>query len=262
MDQIKIGKFIASIRKGMGMTQRQLADEIGVSDKTISKWETGNGMPELSSVMPLCQILQINVNELLSGEHLSEDSYSRKAEENMMNLIHETEKSKQENKSSLIFRILSLILNIIVLVMLFLLIGLDMPTALWLDLPTFLIILFVATLALSVSRQWKYFFQAFAIFFHIRKEYTEKEAAYCSNAIKLVGNASLIAGALVTAQGFIYTIFDISLQDKLDFLLMQAGVTFPICLLGIFYGCILYLLLLPVKSRLTLLCQRLHYNDN
>ena len=74
MDQVKIGRFIAELRKEKSLTQRELAELMGVSDRTVSKWECGNGMPEMSMLMPLCQALQINVNELLSGERLSDDS--------------------------------------------------------------------------------------------------------------------------------------------------------------------------------------------
>ena len=81
MNQIKIGNFIAEVRKQQNMTQRELAEKIGVSDKTISKWETGKSMPELGYLQQLCETLQINVNELLSGERLSGDDYPRKAEE-------------------------------------------------------------------------------------------------------------------------------------------------------------------------------------
>lgn len=87
MDQIKIGKFIASCRKEKNMTQRQLADILEISDKTISKWECGKGLPEVQLMMPLCNLLGINVNELLSGEKISADEYQRKAEENMMTLV-------------------------------------------------------------------------------------------------------------------------------------------------------------------------------
>ena len=79
MDQIKTGKFIAEERKNKKLTQRQLADILNISDKTISKWETGNGFPEISLLQPLCQALDISVNELLSGERLSEDEYKKKA---------------------------------------------------------------------------------------------------------------------------------------------------------------------------------------
>lgn len=89
MDQIKIGKFIASCRKEKNMTQRQLADVLEISDKTISKWECGKGLPEVQFMIPLCDLLGINVNELLSGEKLSADEYQQKAEENMMTLVKE-----------------------------------------------------------------------------------------------------------------------------------------------------------------------------
>lgn len=87
MNQIKTGKFIAQIRKEKGMTQRQLADELLISDKTVSKWETGKGMPEVSLMMPLCEVLGINVNELLTGERIPDESYKEKAEETMMDLM-------------------------------------------------------------------------------------------------------------------------------------------------------------------------------
>ena len=84
MDQEKIGVFISTLRKEQGMTQQQLADAIGVSNKTISKWECGKGMPELALIVPLCHILQISINEFLSGEHLLENGYTEKAEVNMI----------------------------------------------------------------------------------------------------------------------------------------------------------------------------------
>lgn len=96
MDQIVIGKFIASERKRKGYTQRQLADILEISDKTISKWERGNGFPEVSLLLPLCNELDITVNELLSGERVSEENYQKKAEENMVRMIEEREENKKK----------------------------------------------------------------------------------------------------------------------------------------------------------------------
>ena len=96
MDQIKIGKFIADERKTKKYTQRELADKLGISDKTISKWERGNGFPEVSLLLPLCNELNITVNELLSGERLQEVDYKKKAEENMVNLVKEAQESKKK----------------------------------------------------------------------------------------------------------------------------------------------------------------------
>ncbi len=96
MDQIKTGKFIADERKKKGYTQRQLAEQLGISDKTISKWERGNGFPEISLLLPLCNELDLSVNELLTGERISETEYREKAEENMVNLVKEAQESKKK----------------------------------------------------------------------------------------------------------------------------------------------------------------------
>ena len=68
MNQIKIGKFIAERRKERGFLQKDIAARLGISEKTVSKWECGNGLPEVIYMEPLCQILGITVNELLAGE--------------------------------------------------------------------------------------------------------------------------------------------------------------------------------------------------
>ena len=96
MDQIRTGKFIAEMRRSQGMTQRELADRLLISDKTVSKWECGNGLPEVSLMLPLCETLGISVNELLSGERLTDADYRKKAEDNMMDLMEERERNKKK----------------------------------------------------------------------------------------------------------------------------------------------------------------------
>jgi len=95
MNQAKTGRFIAEMRKRRNLTQREFAELLGVSDKTVSKWECGNGMPELSFMQPVCKILKIDLNELFSGEELSDADYKEKAEENMMRLVKEAEENKR-----------------------------------------------------------------------------------------------------------------------------------------------------------------------
>ena len=125
MDQIKIGGFIAEERKRKGYTQKILSEKLGISDKTISKWERGNGFPEVSLLIPLCSELDITVNELLSGERVSEEQYRKKAEENMVNLVKEA----QENKKKIILSVMVGILSIIAAVPLFIVAGMfDMRT--------------------------------------------------------------------------------------------------------------------------------------
>ncbi|MBS6454119.1 MAG: helix-turn-helix transcriptional regulator [Butyrivibrio sp.] len=125
MDQIKIGGFIAEERKRKGYTQKILSEKLGISDKTISKWERGNGFPEVSLLIPLCSELDITVNELLSGERVSEEQYRKKAEENMVNLVKEA----QENKKKIILSVMVGISTILATVPLFMVAGMfDMRT--------------------------------------------------------------------------------------------------------------------------------------
>lgn len=98
MDQIHIGGFIAELRKEKRLTQRQLAEKLNISDKTVSKWECGKGLPEVALMLPLCEELCISVNELLSGERLTGSNYYEKAEDNIMSLI----KEKEENRKKLV----------------------------------------------------------------------------------------------------------------------------------------------------------------
>ena len=119
MDQIKIGKFIAEERKAKKYTQRELADKLSISDKTISKWERGNGFPEVSLLLPLCNELEITVNELLSGERLQAMDYKKKAEKNMVNLVKEA----QESKKKIIMSAMVSVLVIVAAVALFVVAG-------------------------------------------------------------------------------------------------------------------------------------------
>ena len=96
MDQIKIGKFIASCRKELGMTQANLAEKLGISDRAISKWETGKSMPDSGLMLELCDLLKINVNELLSGERIMTEAYDKRAEANLLAMRQEVEKKNRQ----------------------------------------------------------------------------------------------------------------------------------------------------------------------
>ena len=93
MDQVKIGRFIAQCRKKKNITQAELAEKLNITDRAISKWETGRGMPDSSIMLELCNELGINVNELLSGEVIKMENYDKKADENFIKLQKEKEKS-------------------------------------------------------------------------------------------------------------------------------------------------------------------------
>ena len=101
MDQEKIGKFIAECRKKRKMTQFELGEKLGVTSKSISNWENGRNMPDLSLFKPLCNELNISLNDLMSGEKVTEKEYQEKLEENIIKTIDYTNK-KIENRNSLI----------------------------------------------------------------------------------------------------------------------------------------------------------------
>ena len=92
MNQEKIGKFIAECRKNKKLTQEKLAEKLGISDRAVSKWERGLNLPDASIMLKLCNILDINVNELLSGEIIKKESYMEKAENNLIELKKQNER--------------------------------------------------------------------------------------------------------------------------------------------------------------------------
>lgn len=98
MNQIAIGKFIARKRKEQNLTQEQLADHLGVSNKTISKWENGKCMPDYAVVKSLCKELKISVSELMDGEEAEEKSVRIYDEEQMLDLLRRMQESEKQRK--------------------------------------------------------------------------------------------------------------------------------------------------------------------
>ena len=99
MNQVKVGKFIAECRKNNNLTQKQLAEKLNITDRAISKWENGRSLPDSSIMLELCDILKINVNDLLNGEVVLVDNYKEKSEK----LILEMAKQKEEADRRLLF---------------------------------------------------------------------------------------------------------------------------------------------------------------
>ena len=116
MDQIKIGKFIASCRKEQGFTQSALAEKLGISDRAVSKWETGKSMPDSGIMLELCDFLKINVNELLSGERIMVESYDKRTEENLLAMKREIEEKNRQLLRTEYFIVFPAVLAGIVLV--------------------------------------------------------------------------------------------------------------------------------------------------
>lgn len=94
MDQVKIGQFIQTLRKEKGLTQKDLADRIGVSDKAVSKWENGRGMPDTALLTPICRELDVSINELLTAECISSEDFSENAEKTILELYKRNKDKK------------------------------------------------------------------------------------------------------------------------------------------------------------------------
>lgn len=144
MDQVRIGKFIQAMRKEKSLTQRELAEKLNISDKTVSKWERGAGLPEVGFMLPLCELLEISVNELLSGERLDEKLYYKKAEENIMDLL----KEKAEAKKKIIIGVVICLITLLAGITLILISGL-IEMEIWLR--ALLIVIAVVTVIVGIG---------------------------------------------------------------------------------------------------------------
>lgn len=254
MNQVKIGAFIADMRKSRGMSQRQLADEIGVTDKAVSKWETGKSLPEISTMESLCKVLKVSLNELLSGERLPEDVYSKKAEENMFSLIHESE--TKANNSNVVSTIFMIVLSFVSIIFIILYGHTDyfdgsVSPAVWIDPPTVYTMAAITLLYLIGTKSVKSFGRAFAIVCG-KTKYADTEIYTSEIAVKMVRSAWLTAGVLVSALGYIAIAIGTphagSSSDKPTLVYLN----FALSSLGIVYGLIGYLLLIPIKTKLAL----------
>ena len=96
MNQVKIGKFIAERRRGVNLTQMQLAEKMNVTDRAVSKWETGKAMPDSSIMLDLCKILGITVNDLLSGEVVTVENYDKELEKNLIEVVKQKERADRQ----------------------------------------------------------------------------------------------------------------------------------------------------------------------
>ena len=244
MEQKKIGQFIAELRKEQELTQQELADRISVSNKTVSKWECGNGMPDISSIIPLCQVLNITVNELISGERLTRENYPQKADENMM---HFMEKEEKQQKKSTLFSLL--IITVSVLYFLWFTIFSCFGNSMWsrfIDTGALVSMIMITFLCLLCMRLIVPFLQAFSILLN-RNEFSEKQCFLSYQAVKTARTVWLSTGTLITV---IYLSAMVPIGNDIELMLDYLRYTFPLVISGFLYGMVGYLLLLPVQVKL------------
>ena len=216
MNAILTGQFISRVRTEKGMTQKELAQKVGVTDKAVSKWETGRGMPDISSLDALCNALDVSVNELLSGEVLPPEFYEKKAEENMKTLIKENEKN---TKTNWIQMILGEVLVIVAFVFLAICIGIKMLGN-YFDLPSLLYLVLISVGVVLLSRP------------------AGKREVFAALQ-KAVIPAGALASVVSLIQIFLYA-------EDMEVIFTSVAVA----LLPIVYGIFLYLLLLPITTHM------------
>ena len=113
MNQEKIGKFILKLRKEKKMTQQELANKLNVTDRAVSHWENGRSIPDVLLFKPICEIFDISVNELISGEKISKDKLIKKSDENIINTLKESDNHKNKSKKVIVFLIVGIVILLI-----------------------------------------------------------------------------------------------------------------------------------------------------
>lgn len=244
MNQELTGKFISQLRKEKNLTQKELADRLGISDKTVSKWETGNGMPDVSLLQPLCKELSVNLNELLSGERLSEESYSGKAEENMMNLARDVQEGRENKKRVGIIGLICGVLGFL-LCLEFTLIAVGGVGGIWsfIDFPT-LIMLVGFTLGIElIAGRIKKIFKAFGAAIKNNETLDENTRKEYLRDLKFVIR-SIIISSVITALIGLITLLNNFMEPS------NIGPSLGVMLIVVFYASIIIAVVFALRERL------------
>lgn len=157
MNQVKIGKFIAECRKKNNLTQMKLAEKLNITDRAISKWENGKAMPDSSIMLDLCNELKISVNELLSGEVLEMNSYNKKLEQNLIDIVKQKEESDKRILTMEIAMGVASIIIFLILVMTASLIEIQDWVRLLIIIPSTIFIFIVCLLLLRIEQTAGYY---------------------------------------------------------------------------------------------------------
>ncbi len=246
LDLIKTGSFISEMRKEKGLTQKQLADQVGVSDKAVSRWETGKGLPDTSIMPELCKALDINVNELLSGERLNAEAYSGRAEEIMVSLVKDVQENKKDRKAVVLGLILGFVLLMLGLVAIVTVSG--CRVVYFLDIPSVVFVLAIQLIVLGAGGQMKSFVEAFKLIFGKKIEIEDDialEAAKCEYAMKYAQRGAILGGILSSIMGFV-SVLAIVWSQSPD----TIGPNMAVAVLSLFYGVLFVLMLMPIQGRL------------
>ena len=242
LNQEKTGKFIAEMRREKHLTQRQLAEQIGVSDKTVSKWENGRSMPDNAILLDVCLILNVSVNELLSGERFTEECYVDKAEENMVELVQESKYHKQKGNCNILGTIFSFLMLVLVCAWVVISSSGTELLSRFVDLPSILIPMGITFFILLASDSLWDFINVFSICYG-KEEHHEYQIKNAWAAMKMVLCVIPIAGI------FSFIVSLIVITGRLSDVEM-ISIHVSVALLTMFYSIVMEILLIPTAMKL------------
>lgn len=205
MDQIKTGKFIADMRKAQGLTQKQLAERLSVTDKTISKWETGYRLPDASILLELSAVLKVDINELLAGEkfqsgEFSSEEYIQRTENNIVGLVSELNVFHQKSRSRSIGMMAGVLFVCLAFLYLFAF-SLRMGRLIDIfDLPTLFYLLGLKFIILSISGCFHDYLNGWKSCLP-RKELSKEELEPAIQAVEYAAALTLTLGCLISFLG-------------------------------------------------------------
>ena len=239
MNQETIGKFVATCRKEKGLTQKQLAEKLNITDRAVSKWETGKSIPDASIMLDLCKILGISANELLSGERIAMENYQKRAEENLVELQQKA--NNAQKSSNLLVKLIVLILGVLFIVKY----GIGSRTWYFVDAISLEFILIPCLLILLCTGYWRGFLKAFV--YLIKRDHCAAEMIRDSAAaLKLVCRSSLIWGSI----GFIISTVNLMRRhmQNPEFAALCGDIS--VALLPLFYSLVINAVLMPLYFEL------------
>ena len=244
MNQELTGKFIAQLRKEKNMTQKELADKLGISDKTVSKWETGNGMPDVSLLQPLCEESSVNLNELLSGERLSEESYNGKAEENMMNLAKDAQEGRNnKRKVGIIGAVCGILVFLVSIEFTIICVGGIGGIGNFLDAPTLIMVVGILMGIELIAGRFSRVFKALISSIKRTDLLDDDSREIYLQDLKFAIKSTVIASLFSALIGFINLLCNVS-----D--LYSVGPSFAVMSVSFFYGLLIVALLFALRERL------------
>jgi len=242
INQIKIGQFIAENRKSLNLTQKQLAEQIGVTDKTISKWETGNRLPDAALLMDLCGLLHVDVNELLKGERFQSENYEQNAKDNLVDLVGEINVIKQEKRGKYVGAVLGVLSIMSMIVMVVYMSPGTLRLCYFLDIPTLAFFIGMVCMVLTVTGCFHDLINAWK-FCIGRGQISEREIKTAAHAVSFACVVVPIAGIMISIIGTVSVIGGLSDAKIIGSALAQI-------VLSVFYTALLELINAAVLFKL------------